>query len=115
MCINKKYILETYDPPNIGAGIVNAFTKVENVIASAASNAQSNKVEEVDFNAARIELEGGKVSGEIFDKLQQTNNAWNAKYPDIKLNIGVMERQLDIIDKNTRPLQYVSKSNIVNK
>ena len=86
MCINKKHILE------------------------------ANTVQEIDFKNQRgIELEGGKVSGEIFDKLQQTNKAWNEKYPDIKLNMGVIQTQLDKIDKNTRPLQYISNTNIVNK
>jgi len=95
MCINKKHILETLTTDTVNKiDVKNPETK--------------------DMKDPRINLSGGQVNAEIVDKIQHANNAWNAKYPDIKLNIGVIQRQLDKIDENTRPLQYTSNKNIVN-
>jgi len=86
MCINNKSVLETLD----------------------------NNVEIIDFKDARINLTGGEVSRDLVNQIKNANNAWNEKYPNIQNNVTYIQSQLNRIENNTTPLQYISKTNIVN-
>lgn len=101
MCINKKHILEA-NTVRVRKNFLNAFKP------------KSNNVEKIDFKDARINLSGGEVSRDLVNQIKNANNAWNEKYPTIQNNVTYIQSQLNRIENNTTPLQYISKTNIVN-
>ena len=56
-----------------------------------------------------------EVSNSVLSDLLKTSTAWNTLYNDIQTNTTDIENQLNIIYKNTKPIQYKQVTNIVNK
>ena len=54
------------------------------------------------------------VDDSVASNLLHTSAAWNNQYNNIKGDISNIQNQLNIIDKNTRPIQYKQVKNIVN-
>lgn len=60
-------------------------------------------LEGYDFSQDLISV---NVISEIDDYIAKEKKIWDSQYPTIKINIGSIQNKLDLIDKNTKPLQY---------